>query len=321
MASESSLELREAARTLSMLVRLGRPLNEGLRQVGPEGSVWPEVAHRLEQGDSPEQALQPVADGSPIFARLVSSALQAPTPEPLLQTLSRWLETSDRIRAETRHILTYPFALAVCLLAEFGVLLLFAVPAVLVPFAGAAGSALSTLASIFGLLALFASIALLVTFRGERIFALASKLPKFDDFLRLADQALWAKAMSALLGVGVDLPKALSDSPSVMLSAKLRAEFHNLAEEVSRGSYLSSSLSRLTHVDPHLKWAVTAGESRENLEDCLSQAGVQIENRLRSQTRLLLKLLEPLALLLVGLLTCALVIPFWLSLYSSVHAL
>ncbi len=317
MASDKPLEFAEAARTLAMLVRLDLPLSEGLSHLGDPNGPWPKVAQRLEQGDDPEQALQEIPKVPPLFASLVSSALASPTPEPLLQALSRWLETADQVRAEARLVMTYPLALAACVLAEFGILLWIAVPAVVTPWVGSESSILATICGLLGMVSLLASLALVIAFRGERIFTLAAQLPKFNQLLRLVDQALWARAMSALVAAGVELPKALTSAASVMLSAELRSRFLTLSESVSGGSHLSQALSQLSHIDPHLHWAVAAGESQENLPDCLQRAGLEIEVRLRAQAAMLLKMLEPLALILVGLLTAALVVPFWLSLYAT----
>ena len=319
----SMMNLSETTRTLAMLVRLNLPLADGLSQIGPPGSRWHRAAERLRQGEEPEQAFSEISDVSPLFAKLVASALSSPVPAPILESLSRWLETSDRVRAEARLALIYPLVLACCLLVEAGLLMLVAVPAVITPLLapGSFGAMLSSVGQMLGLLFLIASVVLLWSARGDRIFSLAARLPSLNRLVSLIDQALWARAMAALLRAGVELPYALSQAPRTMVTPSLREQFTSLSQSVSQGTYLSRALSELPTVDSHLNWAVAAGESQENLALTLERAACQLEGRLKAQAALLLKFLEPLALVLVGVLTALLLLPFWITLYAGAQSL
>ncbi len=305
-----------------MLVRLNFPLAEGMSRMGPADGPWSRVAERLRQGEAPEQAFAELPEVSPMFARLVASALSSPSPAPVLESLSRWLETADRVRAEARLALTYPLALVCCLLVEVGLLSAVAVPAVVAPLA-VSGGALALLVAagrFFGLAVFLVALVLMWSSRGDRIFALAARVPRLEALLRLVDQSLWARAMATLLRTGMPLPGALAEAPQTMISSLPRERFTTLSLSVAQGTELSRALSELDGVDPHLTWAVAAGESQEDLTACLERAAVQLEGRLKAQAAILLKLLEPFALVLVGVLTLALLLPFWLSLYAGAQS-
>lgn len=319
----SSKNFVDATRTLAMLVRLDFPLADGLSQIGPADSLWGRAAEKLRQGEEPEQAFSEFGDVSPLLARLLASALASPTPAPVLESLSRWLETAEQVRAEARLALTYPLALVCCLFVELGLLLMVALPSAVTPLllSDGAGTLLATVSQLLGFIAVVAAVGLLWAARGDRIFALAARLPRLDSLLRLVDQALWARAMTALLRAGVELPRALSDAPRLIVGPALRQQLTTLSTVVSQGTHLSRALSELPGVDAHLTWAVAAGESQEELASSLECAASQLENRLKGEAALLLKLLEPFALVLVGLLTVALLSPFLLALYSGAQSL
>lgn len=305
-----------------MLVRLNFPLADGLSKMGPADGPWPKVAERLRQGEAPEQAFAELPQASPMFLSLVASALSSPAPGSVLDSLSRWLETADRVRAEARLALTYPLALVCCLLVEVALLSAVAVPAVLTPIVESGGALALLVAGgrLFGLALFVTAAALLFASRGDRIFSLAARVPRLEVLLRLVDQSLWARAMAALLTAGVPLPKALAEAPRTMVSLLPRERFLTLPESVAQGTHLSRALSELDGVDPHLTWAVAAGESQENLTGTLERAAAQLEGRLKAQAAMLLKLLEPFALVLVGGLTLALLVPFWISLYAGAQS-
>jgi type IV pilus assembly protein PilC len=127
--------------------------------------------------------------------------------------------------------------------------------------------------------------------------------------------------MSALLSTGQELPKALGLAADVVLSAQLKAQLASLGNRVSQGSHLSEALSQLEGIDPHIGWAAAAGESQENLGLSLQRAAEHLERRVSAESAFLLRLLEPAAIALVGLLTVALLVPFWVSLYHTAQNL
>ncbi len=307
-----------------MLVRLNLPLGEGLARIGTEDKVWKDLAARMREGDSLGQALQRHPQLFPeTMVEMVKSAESTAAMGPVLTTLSVWLEDSERLKSQVKQALMYPWVVLVCILAELAFLLLVIVPQVMPPLTtgSSADGTFGFLATAIGATILIVSMGLLLLCRGDGLIRMSFKLPKLRTLTGLAEQALWTRGLAALLRVGVPLPEALDKAGDLALSKAFRAEVQLLSLEVAKGGQLSEVLSHKSWIEPHLRWAIVAGESRQNLVPELELAAKRLETRLGHQATILIRVLEPVALLFIGLLTLMVLLPFWTTLYSGFQAI
>ena len=322
MSALNGQELKQAVQTLGLLMRRGFPLDKAVKALGDEQrGPWVEVSARVAEGDTLGSALRRYPHlFSPFFSGMVSAAETSQNGESILKTLSEWLEVSDSVREKVRDLLHYPTMLVSFLLMELGLVLGYGLPNLVIPLCyvndlslpQTKGSLLSALSLICFFLA---AVTLFSSHRVTTLLPLASKVPAFAKVTLKADQALWARAVAAFLQAGTPLPEALDKCHDLPWSDDLSAELKELEERVRQGDSFSQALSTTNLVDPQIRWAVTAGESREDLSATLLYAAEGLEHGLMRQCQAFMVVLQPVAIALIGLATMAVLAPFWWAFY------
>jgi len=323
-------ELHDATRQLALLARLGYPLSEGL-QAMEETSPWlAGVGESLARGDTLTQAVtRHPRVFSPFYAAMVEAAEASEKPAPLMARLSEWLERSDSVRRRVRQALFHPWLVLNCLGLQLLVMFTLVVPGVLIPLAAAAARPLpdglsgllqSGLVPAFLLVALVA-LNLAVLRDGPATAAVSSWLPWAGPLRQLADQALWARALGSLLAAGVELPRALRQAGSVVLSPSVRQELDRVAERVDRGSTLAEALAESDLLDSQLAWSAAAGDEREELACQMLDAAESLDQQVERRTEHSLRMAGPWALGAVGVLVALGLVAFWAPFYNSLSAM
>lgn len=313
-------DLLQAVKTLALLARQNYPLQEAVDHLKPDANRWLEVGQRMNEGDNAAQALRRYPNiFSPFFATMFEVAERSHNAPKILESLSYWLETSETVRRKVRELLYYPLLLSAFLLMELGLLLFLAVPQIVMPLINIQQSPFAQSYPVFrllGLLCLFlAAITLFSGWRIERILPLAYRFAAFRRITERADQALWARAVSALLQGGIPLPEALDRCLDLVWSRSLREQLRPLSNRLKEGDSLSRALAETRDLDPQLLWAVTAGENHEDLAATLLYAAGRLEHGLEEQCQTFLALIQPVAVILVGAATALVLISFWWSFY------
>lgn len=105
-----------------------------------------------------------------------------------------------------------------------------------------------------------------------------SFITDFVSRVKLEDKILFARNLSAMLGAGLALSKALSVLERQTRNKKFKEVISNLNEEISKGGTLSSGLSKYQNVFPPLFISmVKAGEESGGLTSALTLVGDQME--------------------------------------------
>lgn len=321
MSAPSHQELKQAVQTLGLLVRRNFPLDKAVKALGEERGPWVEVGRRVEEGDTVGEALRRYPHVfSPFFSGMVAAAEQSQNGETILRTLSQWLEVSDGVRGKVRDLLHYPTLLLSFLLMEVGLILGYGLPNLVLPMYYANQRAVSGHGSFLSALSLIcfflAATTLLSSYKVTWLLPLASRIPAFAKVTLKADQALWARAVAAFLQAGVPLPDALDRCQDLPWSEELSNELSRLGERLRQGDSFSQALSHTNLVDPQVRWAVTAGESREDLSATLLHAAEGLEHGLLRQCQAFLVVLQPVAVSVIGIATMLVLAPFWWSIYQ-----
>lgn len=313
--------LRQAVKTLALLVRRGYPLSQAVSSISDSHPAWVEVKSAVASGDTVGQALRRYPHiFSTFFSGLVQSAESTPNGEAILSSLSLWLETAEEVRRKVRELLYYPLLLLSFLLLELAVLVGFALPTSLLPFLYMGDLQRvqeldAVLTPVAFLLLILAGLALLASWRSDWVVPLAMRIPLFRATVLKADQALWSRAVACYLQAGCPLQEALKAADGIVWSSELESELSTLSASLVKGDTLSQAIGKLSLIDPGLRWSITAGESKEDLSATLFYAAEQLECNLLRQARAFFLLLQPMAIAVVGLMTAATLGTFWWSFY------
>lgn len=321
-------ELLQAVKTLALLVRRRFPLDDAIRAVGEDSPVWIEIGDHVSRGDSVGEALgrYPNIFSSP-FRHLLQAAAKSETPETILDALACSLEIGEQVRGEIRSLLRYPILLLSFLTLECGVLLLYGLPKVVLPMWAAVHNAvvpgwLETFLGLLGTLCMvLALVAAVASKKVELVLPLASRFPAFQQTVNKSDLALWARSVAAFLQAGHPLPEALACSARGAWNKSLETELLNLEGRLHQGDTLSQALADCDQIDPQVRWAVTAGENKEDLSATLLYAAERLEWGLAQRCQAFFALLQPSAVLVVAALTTLVLAPFWWSMYQTGQSL
>lgn len=317
MNQPQSREILQALRQLAMLVRLGYPLAEGIRQMAPDASPWlARLGEDMERGDSLEQAMgrQPRLF-SPYFRTLIEAAADHSQPDQVLDDLSHWLERSDQVERKVNTVLTYPFVVLLMLLACLVIGLGFVYPLTfgLVHANGAAPGYLAYFACLpaLALLAMLISLSM-----GQPARPLLWLFPEIRNLNQLASQAVWARAFGSLLAAGLPPIEAVEKSLPIVKDARLRAQMAEAAAQARRGTNLESALGRCG-LEPSLIWCLDGEDVAQRVLDGADAIDREIGLRADMQ----LRLMAPRALILIGILCGLALIAFWWPFYTATAAI
>lgn len=320
-----NLAVAEFTRDLAHLVRIGMPLDKALDFVARQAShpalreSAMEMAQSVRRGETLSGAVK--AQGS-VFGRLnvhvVGLGERSECLPDILERLSDYLDASRRFRDRAWDAMIYPMITLLFCLMVTGFLRTYILPTFVIvdeamsphPLFPLAVSVLEAASGVA--LTLSVLLALPVADR------LRWHLPWFGSLWRHAGMAGTCRSLALALGSGASIPQALRMAADAESNGYLRASLWGAADKVERGLRLSEALRESPCFPPHLVETVTAGEQSESLPEALTRAGNMHEQMLENSMTSLVLLLEPAALLFVGLFVALACLAFWYPFYHWV---
>ena len=330
MSAPTRHDILNAMRQLTVLVRLGYPLSEGLKSMSSESPWLGQLADDMERGDTLAGAMgrQPRLF-SPFFRNLVETALASPhcgvtaaKPESVLEGVSRWLERSEATERKMATILLYPALLLIVVLLFVWQALHLAVPGVILPMLVGTPEEAQWRPVLEGLTwlawpALLGAFVLILSLLGLfRVEPLLTLIPGMGRIRGLATQSLWARGFGSLLAAGVPVLEAFQKSLGVVSVPGLRGQLQEALEKMKRGSSLSEVLSQCPGLESHLVWSVEGGATGDELALRLLNCADELEGQLENSSEHQLRMLGPRALILVGVLAAVGIVVFWWPFYA-----
>lgn len=129
----------------------------------------------------------------------------------------------------------------------------------------------------------------------------AARLPVVGDWLVEAEVGRWASTLSALLHGRVELIRALNLSAQAVRLKFLRVRLLAVARSVKAGSTLSAALREHRSLNPTGYDLVAVGEASGELPKLLSALARLYETTGRDRMKRALQLIEPLAIIVIGI--------------------
>jgi len=128
----------------------------------------------------------------------------------------------------------------------------------------------------------------------------AASLPVVGEWLVEAEVGRWASTLSALLTGRVELIRALNLSASSVRMKFLRTRLSAVAKSVKGGATLSAALREHRSLNPTGYDLVAVGEASGELPKLLSALARLYETTGRDRMKRALQLIEPLAIIVIG---------------------
>ncbi len=337
----SSSVLGIATRQLAILLSAGIALDDALGTIREQIEdprlhvALAEVRDAVIQGDALHEALcrHPLVFPS-LFTNMVHAGESSGTLDQVMARLADFLEEQARLRNRIQAALAYPILMALVGGAVLFFLISFVVPRVTrmlddmgetLPLPTRLLIALSDFMSqywwlliLMGIFAFIASRRYAATEAGRLFFdRLKLRMPLFGKLSLQVSTAQLSRTLSTLLHSGVPLLSALEITRNLVNNRVLSDCLDDTAIAVREGEGLSSPLARSGVFPPMLAQMVAVGEKSGTLEEMLAKVADAFENQVETTIAGLLSLLEPIMILVMGVLVGFIVLSILLPIFQA----
>jgi len=329
-----------ALKQLALLLKAGVPLIQGIGALKNQAShpvlteAFAGMEKRLRAGDTFTNALAAAMPSLPTYVnQLAASGEAIGHLGQALDDAAAQMAYDRQIRQDIRNALTYP-----AILISAGITAVLFIFIVVVPrFSTMVANAKEPLPWISAvvintgmflndnkLLLLLALVGLgwwgLITIRNakrmEQLREVMGNLPLIGIWLREAEVARWASMLGTMLANGVDLIKGLQLARDGVRLSGLRDRLDQAVKLVRGGQSLSAAIASQHAFSDTALSLIQVGEESGELPTMLKSLAALYEDTARQRMKQFLLILEPAAILLIGIVVGGIVAAIMLAITS-----
>lgn len=328
-------------RQLATMMKSGVPLLQAFDIVG-KGHSNPAVAKLLgdikadvETGSSLSASFRkyPLYFDA-LFCNLVGAGEQAGILDALLDRLATYKEKILAIKSKIKSALFYPIAIIVVAFIITAVIMIFVIPAFKELFSSFGADLPAPTLMVMAISdffvkwwwAIFGAIGFGVWFffytwkRSLNMQAtmdqLLLKIPVFGDLIRKATIARWTRTLSTMFAAGVPLVEALDSVAGAAGNRVYYDATKKIQSEISTGTSLTVAMQN-ADVFPNMVLQMSAiGEESGALDSMLSKVADFFEAEVDDAVEALSSLMEPIIMVVLGVLIGGLVIAMYLPIFK-----
>ena len=307
---DAGMSILDALKTLAK-----RFENERLRR------VINTLAHNVEKGKTLSDAMEnfpEIFEDSEIG--IVKSGESVGHLDRMLFKLSDQLERSYGMKLKLRSALVYPVTVIIALIISGGVIVLFVLPKLLtffaesgtdLPFLTRSLLAISNFISSYWIVVLLGCIGALIAFNAYRssvygrfkLDYLKLKFPVVGELYRHSEIVRFISLLGILIDSGLPITKSLKILSESMKNSLYAEKIADVQVAVERGETISASIEDVPLLFPSTVVQMMAiGEKSATLASVCEKISSQYEKELDHSIKNLMTVLEPLVILLVGIL-------------------
>lgn len=323
---------------LSSLLTAGLPLDRGLQILSEisEHSGMKDIVQSLLKsirgGMSFSEALQKHPDIFPRFyVNMVRAGESGGILDVILDRLNEFLESSKELKNHVISAMIYPTILMVTGGISIILLLTFVLPRFSVIFAELGSSlpwstqillAVSEMLKSYGFILLILMIPSWFAFRKYisspkgRYQWDGLKLKLMDDVIRKLETARFCRTLGTLLAGGVPLLQALNNSREVISNQVIALAVEAVSKGAKEGRGIHEPLSRTGHFPPLAISMIKVGEETGTLDQMLIRVAIIYEKSMKQAVKRFMSLLEPIMILVMGLIIGFIVISMLMAVFS-----
>lgn len=334
-------ELAFATRQMSAMLSSGLTLVKALDILCKEQdseaarNVWRNVYENVQKGESFSDALEAYGSVFPtLMVSMVGAGEASGSLDVIMQRLSDYYANQNKTANTIKNAMIYPIILGIMTVVIVIGVFVFIMPTFTdlyddpndmpVLTKGMVNIGNFLVSHWFIVLAVVAVIVFVV------IYAL--KLPnvrlKFDEFKikgpafgKLVVKiytARFAQTMASLYSSGLPMVECLKRSSDTLNNAYISLKFRDIVDEVKSGETLSSSIQRADIFDSMFVSIIFVGEEAGALDDILAKTAEYYDEEADAAVKRLCSLLEPLMLIVMGVVIGLVCAAFFPALYDSI---
>jgi type IV pilus assembly protein PilC len=328
-------------RQLATMMKAGVPLLQSFDIVS-KGNANPSVSKLIqdiradvETGTSLNQAFRKFPlYFDPLFCNLVGAGEQAGILEDLLTRLAIYKEKTLAIKGKIKSALFYPVSILAVAFIVTAVIMIWVVPAFKSVFesfgADLPAPTLMVMAisdffvqywylifgGLFGALYLFFQSWKRSLKVQRTMDTLLLKAPIFGDVIRKATIARWTRTLATMFAAGVPLVESLDSVGGASGNAVYLDATKKIQNEVSTGTSLTAAMQNSNVFPNMVTQMVSIGEESGALDQMLGKVADFYEEEVDEAVESLASLMEPLIMVILGVLIGGLVIAMYLPIFK-----
>lgn len=324
---------------LASLLESGINILESLRIINQTSqkffkAVLNDIIGKIKDGKTLSESLSEYPELFPeLYISMIRSGELGGTLEATIKRLANFLEKAEEFKGSVRSSLAYPLFVLITGVFTVVVLLWFVIPRLVFMFQDM-GQALPLPTQV--LISLSSSLRaywwLILSLCGIAVFSLLRSLQNpegklFWDGLKLKAGLFgqiilkrqigsFARTLSMLLSGGIPIVQALDISAAVVNNRVLQQQMRNFKEEVSKGASLCQAMKEAKTFPAFVIDIVTVGEETGTLEKALLRIADTYEKEVDAALKDFTRLLEPVVILIIGLIVGFIVISMLLPIFQ-----
>jgi type IV pilus assembly protein PilC len=328
-------------RQMATMMKAGVPLLQSFDIVG-KGHANPAVARLLmsiktdvETGSSLAAAFRKFPlHFDALFCNLVAAGEQAGILETLLDRLATYKEKILAIKSKIKAALFYPIAIVVVAFIITAVIMIFVIPAFKQVFTNFGADLPAPTLFVMGVSDFFVQFWYLifaVVIGGTwgflelwkrsvpvQIFMdrLSLKIPVFGDLIRKSTIARWTRTLSTMFAAGVPLVEALDSVGGASGNYVYQQATKEIQRKVSTGTSLTTSMQEANVFPNMVVQMVSIGEESGALDSMLGKVADFFEAEVDDAVDALSSLMEPMIMVVLGVVIGGMVIAMYLPIFK-----
>jgi len=328
-------------RQLATMMKAGVPLLQSFDIVG-KGHANPSMSKLImdlradiETGTSLNNAFRKYPlYFDPLFCNLVGAGEQAGILEDLLTRLAIYKEKTLALKAKIKSALMYPISILAIAFIVTAVIMIWVVPAFKEVFTSFGADLPAPTLIVMGIsdfvvawwYVIFGSLfgAIYFFFQSWRrslkmqqaMDRLLLRLPIFGQVIRKATIARWTRTLATMFAAGVPLVEALDSVGGASGNAVYLDATRRIQLEVSTGTSLTVAMQNANVFPNMVTQMVSIGEESGALDGMLGKVADFFEEEVDEAVAALSSLMEPLIMVILGVLIGGLVIAMYLPIFK-----
>jgi len=317
-------ELALITRQLATLIAAGLPIDESLRalseQTGKQRIKAMILAIRAKvlEGYTLAKALAEYPKAFPhLYRSTVSAGEHAGHLDAVLNRLADYTENRQAADQKIKLAAMYPIILTIVAIGIVGGLLTYVVPGIvevfvkngqelpgLTKFILGVSNFISDWGMWVGIILVAGIIAFSRAMASEifrkRVHGLILRTPGLSGFVKDMNTARFGSTLAILTSSGVPLVDAMRIASQVVLNIPIQQSLTAATVKVSEGGSLNKALAETGYFPPIMIHMIASGENSGELDSMLARTASQQETALENTVGALVKVFEPIMLLVMG---------------------
>ena len=336
--------LSQFTRQLATMITSGLPLADSLAVLQKQTEnqsmqeVTASISEDIEGGNSFSSALGKHPDVfNAAFINMVKAGEASGTLDQVLLKLADKLERDREFQGKVKGALIYPAVIMIAMVGVAAIILIFVVPKlsevytdmnIALPLPTRMLMAISGFMVKFWWLMIILTVVGIIALRRYRktpegalvIDRILLKVPVIGKLTRDSSLAEFTRTLGSMVAAGVPIIEALKISGDTAGNAVHRAAISNVASLVEKGATLSKALAKEETFPPIVPQMASVGEETGKLDEVLGKVAHFFEVEVEQQVKNLTTALEPIIMVILGVMVGLLMISIVMPIYSITSA-